>query len=97
MDDPNDKQEDTQQDVDATPAPAQEAPEGDAPDTQQADSNVKLSEEFQKQVTPLIEGATKPELEFLRSLIQEREKELMHAETKGEKSGDFDLVGMPQD
>lgn len=81
------------------PASEQEtAPETETPPAEsEQDSSVKLSEEFQKKVANLITGASKPELEFIRSSVMEREKELMRAETKGEKSGTFDMGGMPED
>lgn len=60
------------------------------------DVGVALSEQFQKEVTPMIQSATKPELEFMRSLIMEREKQLMHSESKATKSSTFDTSGMPE-
>jgi len=59
--------------------------------------DIKISEQFQKEVTPYIQEATRPELEFMRSLIMEREAELRKAETKSEKASDFTTEGMPSD
>lgn len=96
---PAEEQEDTESQTEEIPSAESQEEEVSArePSEQEDGADVKLSEEFQKKVTPIIEEANRHELEFMRSLIMEREKELMHAETKGEKSGTFDMGGMPED
>jgi len=87
--------EDTEDEVSATPETETDGKGDDtAPDN---DSGVALSEEFQRETTDIIQQATQPELEFMRSLIMEREKELHKALSPGSKSGTFDTVGLPPD
>lgn len=57
--------------------------------------DVKVPEAFQKEVTTLVQSATKHQLEFLRSLITERESELSKSESPSEKASVFDMEGMP--
>ncbi len=56
---------------------------------------VKVPEAFQKSSHSLIQSATKAELEYLRSCIQERESTLRKSESKNSKAGTFDVEGMP--
>ena len=58
--------------------------------------DVKVPEQFQKEVETLIEGATSHQLEFMRSLIMDREKQLRKSESKSEKASVFDMEGMPE-
>lgn len=50
-------------------------------------SSVKITEEFQNEITPMIQQATIPELDFISSLCSERRQELM----KGGKPKTFDM------
>jgi len=65
-------------------------------ETEENESAVKVPESFQKASDALVYSATKPQLEYLRSCIMDREKTLMHSESKPEKAGDFDMEGMPE-
>jgi|ERR1035441_6013149 hypothetical protein len=68
----------------------QEAKDG----TEQDTSSVAVPEQFQRVAASVIQSATTPQLEFLRSLIMDREKTLRKAESKAGKAGTFDTEGM---
>lgn len=77
---------------------ASETPrEESAESADEGDGSVKLSEEFQREITPYIDQATKPELEFIRNLCMEREKMLLKSESKEQKKGVFDMKEYPGD
>jgi len=91
----------------ATASAAPEAPEeGDmeeemdeTPEVEMEEEpgNVKIGEDFQKQVTSMIMGATKPELEFIRSEIMEREKALNKSQSEAGMATDmFSTEGLPE-
>jgi len=65
-------------------------------ESESSEGSVDITEEFQREVQEIITPATKVELDYLRSKIMDREKELMKSETKAEKSGDFDMEGVPE-
>ena len=71
-----------------------ETPEVEA---EEEPGNVKIGEDFQKQVSSMIMGATQPELEFIRSEIMEREKALNKSQSEAGMAADmFSTEGLPE-
>ena len=71
--------------------------EGEAQDgTEMKPQGARVPEAFQQKVDALVQTASKPMLEYLRSVVMEREHEIMKSETKPEKSYTFDTEGMPE-
>jgi len=85
-----------------TEAPEEGSDEEEATETPEVEAaeepgNVKIGEDFQKQVTSLIMGATKSELEFIRSEIMEREKSLDKSQRESGMAADmFSTEGLPE-
>lgn len=65
------------------------------PKDQDDKGSVAVPEDFQRECASVVESATPQQLEFLRSMIMDREKTLRKAESKAGKAGVFDLEGMP--
>lgn len=86
---PQDGYAEGSQEEEASESPAVEA-------TEDGGGSVDITEQFQKEVAGIIGQATKVELDYLRSKIMDREKSLMKAESKSEKSQTFDVEGMPE-
>lgn len=59
-------------------------------------ATVKIPEQFQTKVEELLEGTNRAQLEYIRSAVMEREKEVYKSESKAEKSDTFDTEGMPE-
>lgn len=71
-----------------------ETPEVEA---EEEPGNVKISEDFQKEVSSMIMGATKPEIEFIRSELAEREKSLNKSQSEAGMAADmFSTEGLPE-
>jgi hypothetical protein len=68
---------------------AEESVEGEGQDP-------KIEEEFQQEVTPIIESATLSQLEFMNDMVSSRLKELNKSQTKEEKASVFDMEGMEE-
>ena len=81
--------------ADTTPEASDTAPEQES-DEKEMKSDVPVPEAFQRTVQSICANASRPQLEYLRSCVMEREKELMKSETKPEKSATFDTEGMPE-
>lgn len=100
-----DIENETEEEVDASPnkeeSPAKDSESEEGENTMTSGEGVKLSEEFQSEVHSLLSSATKPECEYIRSCIGDREMELHKAEKKSDKtakaSGEamFSEDGMP--
>jgi hypothetical protein len=59
------------------------------------ESDVKVPEQFQKAADSMVYRATKHQLDYLQNCINDRQRELMKAQTKSERSGTFDMEGLP--
>ena len=77
-------------------SPEKQTQEQDAGTEEALKPSVKVPEKFQVEVSAIVGSATMAELDFLRSSIMQRESTLRKAETKPEKSGTFDVEGMPE-
>tara|TARA_R110000868_G_scaffold468_1_gene3568 strand:+ start:941 stop:1270 length:330 start_codon:yes stop_codon:yes gene_type:complete len=102
---PDDMEEEDMPPMPATADMAPEAPEeGDmeeeideAPEMEEEPGNVKISEVFQKEVSSMIMGATKPEIEFIRSELAEREKSLNKSQSEAGMAAEaFSTEGLPE-
>lgn len=75
----------------------EEATETPEEETAEEPGNVKISEAFQKEVSSMIMGATKPEIEFIRSELAEREKSLNKSQSEAGMAADmFSTEGLPE-
>lgn len=82
---PPKKQDDIEQ-VDAEESPLVKR---NSADEQETPTEVALPEEFQSQVTAIVQEATQPQLDFIMSLIREREKSM--------REDDFSTEEMPSE
>jgi len=92
----DEEQDDTQDTGSDSEAPASQESGDEESSESEGQSGARVPEAFQQKVDSLVQGATKPMLEYLRSVVMEREHELMKSETKAEKSYTFDTEGMPE-
>lgn len=101
---PDDMEE---EDMPPMPATADMAPEEGSDEEEMTETpeveaeeepgNVKISEVFQKEVSSMIMGATKPEIEFIRSELAEREKSLNKSQSEAGMAAEaFSTEGLPE-
>jgi len=82
------KEDEGMQEEEMSESPEEEKEEGE--------DNVKISEEFQKEVSELINDATIPELDFMSSQISEIRQKLMSSQKKSHlNTANFSTEGMP--
>lgn len=68
----------------------------ESPATEQAEQHTetKVPEEFERKVDEIIQSATMPELDYIKSQAMQRESQIKHSEGKAGKGAMFDTEGM---
>ena len=62
---------------------------------EETEPSVKVPEQFQKSADALVYSASQHQLDYLQNCIRDRQMELAKAKTKSERSGTFDMEGLP--